>query len=274
MPLVWVYFTNRHAGAWYWAVPATGLLRVAVYAGLLFAFVLVVASNLRPSPAAVVPGEAKPAGAYLLTRHPLMTGFTLIGLLHLPMNGAASDVAFFGGAALFPLVGAWHQDQRKLASGDPKFRAFYEATPFFLLTGRETLRGLREPPAPGLGARPGPRPLRPLAPRLALVGAAGPEGRQHMALLLKNVAFTFVLPGTLGVYLPLWIAQGPARPRASPVPWRSRSSRSAPRSTPGASGTSRRSAAGRRRRSTRRSASSCAASTGSRGTRCTWASSP
>jgi uncharacterized membrane protein len=146
VPLVWVYFAHRHAGPWLWAVPATGALRVAVYAGLLFAFVLVVASNLRPSPAAIVPGEARPAGAYLLTRHPLMTGFTLIGLLHLPMNGAASDVAFFGGAALFPLVGAWHQDQRKLAGGDPAFRAFYEATPFFLFTGRETLRGLRELP--------------------------------------------------------------------------------------------------------------------------------
>jgi protein-S-isoprenylcysteine O-methyltransferase Ste14 len=32
-------------------------------------------------------------------------------------------------------------------------------------------------------------------------------------LILKNLAFTLVLPGTLGVYLPLWIAQGP--PRAS-----------------------------------------------------------
>ena len=146
VPLVWVYFANRHAGAWTWALPATGLLRVAVYAGLLFAFVLIVASNLRPSPAAVVPGEATPVGAYRLTRHPLMTGFTLVGLLHLPMNGAASDVAFFGGMALFPLVGAWHQDRRKLASGDPAFRAFYEATPFLLFSGRETLRGLRELP--------------------------------------------------------------------------------------------------------------------------------
>ena len=146
VPLVWVYFTHRHAGPWYWAVPATGALRVAVYAGLFFAFVLVVASQLRPSPAAVVPGDERPAGAYRLTRHPLMTGFTLIGLLHLPMNGAASDVAFFGGTALFPLIGAWHQDRRKLASGDPKFRTFYEATPFWLFTGRDTLRGLRELP--------------------------------------------------------------------------------------------------------------------------------
>ena len=33
-----------------------------------------------------------------------------------------------------------------------------------------------------------------------------------MSLLLKNLAFTLVLPGTIGVYLPLWIASGPASP--------------------------------------------------------------
>lgn len=144
--LVWVYFANRHTGAWLWSFQATGVARAAIYAGLAFAFVLMVASMLRPSPASVVPGEARPAGVYLLTRHPLMTGFALVGLLHLPMNAAASDLAFFGGMALFPLIGARHQDQRKLAAGDPAFRAFHEATPFVLFTGRETLRGLRELP--------------------------------------------------------------------------------------------------------------------------------
>lgn len=161
VPLCWVYFTNLHAGGWLWAIPATGALRVALYAGLFLAFVLIAASLLRPSPAAVVPGDARPRGVYLLTRHPLMTGFTLAGLLHLVPNGAAADVAFFGGLALFPLLGAWHQDRRKLAAGDPAFRAFHAATPFLLFTGHETLRGLRElPPAViaaglafGLGAR-------------------------------------------------------------------------------------------------------------------------
>jgi uncharacterized membrane protein len=161
VPLCWIYFTNRHAGEWLWVLPATGALRVALYAGLLFAFVLIAASLLRPSPAAIVPGDVRPGGVYLLTRHPMMTGFALIGALHLVTNAAASDVAFFGGLALFPLIGARHQDQRKLAASDPAFRAFHAATPFLLFTGRETLRGLRELPpvaiavglALGLGAR-------------------------------------------------------------------------------------------------------------------------
>jgi uncharacterized membrane protein len=153
VPLCWVYFTNRHAGGWLWVVPATGALRVALYAGLLLAFVLVAASFLRPSPAAaVMPGDARPGGVYLLTRHPLMTGFALIGLLHLIPNGGASDVAFFGGLALFPMIGARHQDVRKLASGDPELRAFIAATPFWLFTGRETLRGLRELPKAAIAA--------------------------------------------------------------------------------------------------------------------------
>lgn len=145
VPLCWVYFTNRHAGDWLWVVPATGVLRVVLYAGLLFAFVLIAASLLRPSPAGLVPvGDARPGGVYLLTRHPMMTGIALIGLLHLIPNGSRADVAFFGGLTLFPLAGAWHQDARKLAAGDPVFRRFHAGTPFLLFTGRETLRGLRE----------------------------------------------------------------------------------------------------------------------------------
>jgi uncharacterized membrane protein len=152
VPLCWIYFTNRHAGAWLWAVPATGALRVAIYAGLLLAFVLVAASLLRPSPSAIVPGDTRPGGVYLLTRHPLMMGFVLVGLLHLIPNGAAADVAFFGGLVLFPPIGAWHQDARKRAAGDPEVRAFLDATPFWLFTGRETLRGLRELPLPAIAA--------------------------------------------------------------------------------------------------------------------------
>ncbi len=161
VPLCWVYFANRHAGEWLWVVPATGLLRGVLYAVLLLAFVLIAAALLRPSPAALVPGDATPGGVYLLTRHPMMMGLSLLGLAHLVPNGAASDVAFFGGLTLFPLVGAWHQDRRKLAAGDARFRAFHAATPFLLGTGRETLRGLRGLPpaavlgglAAGLGAR-------------------------------------------------------------------------------------------------------------------------
>src|SRR5438876_589175 len=61
-------------------------------------------------------------------------------------------VAFFGGFPLFALIGAAHQDRRKLAT-DPRFRGFYEATPFVPFTSSAALQGIREllPAAAGIG---------------------------------------------------------------------------------------------------------------------------
>ena len=114
---------------------------------------LVVASFVRPSPAGVVPGNPTPGGVYRITRHPLMMGLMLFGLLHLLPNGHAADIAFFGGFVLFPLVGAAHQDHRKLVTDAGRFRQFYEATSFLPFTGRSSLQGIREllPTVAGLG---------------------------------------------------------------------------------------------------------------------------
>src|SRR2546426_773877 len=59
-------------------------------------------------------------------------------------NGTATGVAFFGGSVIFALVGAKHQDARKIATNVPGYREFCAATPFLPFTGGETLRGLRE----------------------------------------------------------------------------------------------------------------------------------
>lgn len=147
IPLVWVYFGNRHTGPALWSIPTGAALRAVVYLGMGMAFVLVVSSFVQRSPAAVVPGKPEPHGILRITRHPLLMGLGLFGLAHLLPNGFASDVAFFGGFLLFVLVGAWHQDRRKLVT-NPEYRAFHAATPLIPFTGRETLRGLRElPPA-------------------------------------------------------------------------------------------------------------------------------
>src|SRR5207245_8049288 len=52
--------------------------------------------------------------------------------------------AFCGGFVIFALVGAQHQDARKIATNVPGYREFCAATPFLPFTGGETLRGLRE----------------------------------------------------------------------------------------------------------------------------------
>jgi len=144
VPLISTYFAHKHAGPVLWGLGVGLALRWIIYTGMGVAFVLVVASLLRPSPAGVVSGSATPYGVYRITRHPQNMGIALFGLLHLLPNGSAADLAFFGGFALFGVVGSWHQDRRKLALGVPGFAAFYGRTPFWPFTGSETLQGLRE----------------------------------------------------------------------------------------------------------------------------------
>jgi uncharacterized membrane protein len=143
VPLVWVYFANKHVGPLLWSVPIGPGLLWAIYVGMAVAFVLMVAGLVRPSPASMAPGDPTPRGAQLLARHPLFMGLGIFGLLHLIPNGWASDVAFFAGFPLFALVGCWHQDVRKLATRTPGYERFHRETPFLPFTGA-TLRGIRE----------------------------------------------------------------------------------------------------------------------------------
>jgi uncharacterized membrane protein len=158
VPLVWIYYENLHAGAWLWTIGRGPVLTWIVQIGMGVALVLVVAGNVTPSPASIAaaaagtPPPAQPRGVFRITRHPLIMGIALFGLLHLIPNASTADVAFFGGFLVFGLVGCWHQDRRKLAT-NPAYRPFYEATPFLPFTGRDSLRGIRElsPLALGIG---------------------------------------------------------------------------------------------------------------------------
>ncbi|NRA03140.1 MAG: hypothetical protein HRU00_11140 [Myxococcales bacterium] len=144
VPLVWVYFANKHAGSLLWAPWLGPGLRWGVYLGMTVAFVLMAAALIRPSPASIsAPERVEIRGIHRLTRHGLFMGLGLFGLLHLLANGFAADVAFFAGFPIFAVIGSWHQDSRKRVSLDG-YREFCAKTPFLPFTGRETLRGLRE----------------------------------------------------------------------------------------------------------------------------------
>ena len=152
IPLVLAYFAHKHTGAVLWAIPPGPLRRWTMYVGIAVAFVLVVGSQVTPSPANLVPGEPRARGVLRITRHPFIMGTALWALLHLVANGTATDVVFFGGFVLFGVVGAWHQDARKLATNVPGYREFCAAAPFIPFTGAETLRGLGEVvPAAAIG---------------------------------------------------------------------------------------------------------------------------
>jgi uncharacterized membrane protein len=150
IPLVWVYFANKHAGPLLWGRPGSTLVLWLLQLGMGAAFVLVASSLVQPNPSLVGSKGGSARGVFLLARHPLFMGIAIFAALHLVVNGAASDVVFFGGMLAFSLVGARHQDQRKLATNVPGYREFVAATPFLPFTGRETLRGLRELPPLGV----------------------------------------------------------------------------------------------------------------------------
>jgi uncharacterized membrane protein len=153
VPLCWVYFTHRHEGPVLWSVALGTVELWIVYLLQGVAWVLVVAGAVQPSPASLAARPAADAGVrgvHRLARHPVFSGIGLFGALHLLSNGTGSDVAFFAGFPVFGMLGAWHQDRRKLKTGTARFGNFLAKAPFIPFTGRETLPGLRELRLPAL----------------------------------------------------------------------------------------------------------------------------
>jgi uncharacterized membrane protein len=142
--LVWVYFANKHAGPLLWNLPKNDLLEVIVILGNAVAFVLFASAFVQPSPTGMATSETDPRGVLLITRHPLFMAIAIWSAFHLLPNGSTADVAFFGGMVAFTLLGAWHQDRRKLETEPPEFKEFYASTPFLPFTGRRTGQGLRQ----------------------------------------------------------------------------------------------------------------------------------
>ncbi len=148
VPLVWVYFANKHAGPELWVVGGEAAVRGLGMIGMGVAFVLAVGGLLRPSPASLAPGSTEIAGVLRITRHPLFMGLGLMGLMHLLMAPVhASDLAFFGGFPVFSWIGCRHQDLRQLDSAGEELRRFHAETPFLPFSRRGGLRGVTEMPA-------------------------------------------------------------------------------------------------------------------------------
>jgi uncharacterized membrane protein len=150
VPLVAIYFRHKHEGPYLGTLAGVPGLRWLMFVGMGAAFAMLVTALARPSPASVVPGDTAVRGIYHVTRHPLLMSFAVFGLLHLCVVAVhATELAFFAGFPLFVWIGARHQDQRKLASGAPDFKRFYDATPFVPFSRPAgVLAALREQPIP------------------------------------------------------------------------------------------------------------------------------
>ena len=144
VPLVRFYLTHKHAGPLLWSIVLVGPARSMFYLLTGVAMIVAILGLLQPSPASLAGGPTAASGVARITRHPLFMGFGLLGLLHLVPNGAASDIAFFGGLPVFAVVGCGHQDRRKLATGVPGYRDYVAMTPFLPFTRRGALSGIRE----------------------------------------------------------------------------------------------------------------------------------
>jgi uncharacterized membrane protein len=158
VPLVWVYWGNRHAGPLLWTtVGPPEVARVINHVLMALALVLL-ASSLMPASAAPSAMQAQPEGIARvrgltrITRHPTLVGIALFGIAHLLVNGSLGDVVFFGGFPLYTWIGARHQDQR-LAHDRAGYRnvvAHTSIVPFAaILAGRQSLVA-RELPLPGI----------------------------------------------------------------------------------------------------------------------------
>lgn len=149
VPLVLVYAGHKHAGPLIWAIDPNVIpiviVDIVTRVGNTVAVMLVVAGIFRPSPSGVTGTPTRrPRGVQRITRHPLFMGIVLWALMHLVVNGYASDIAFFGGFVIFGLLGSWHQDRRQKATPDGAYAKFCEQSPFLPFTRRGVVKGLRE----------------------------------------------------------------------------------------------------------------------------------
>jgi uncharacterized membrane protein len=158
VPLVWVYWGNRHAGPLLWTTIGPPAISTGLNHVLMALALVLLASSLLPASAAPsamhaqTEGIARVRGMTRITRHPTLVAFALFGIAHLLVNGNLADLVFFGGFPLYTWIGARHQDHR-LAHDRPGYRSVIANTsivPFgAILAGRQSLVP-RELPLPGI----------------------------------------------------------------------------------------------------------------------------
>lgn len=105
---------------------------------MFLAFSLLFCGFANPSPMGMVSATPKAYGIIRITRHPMNMAFALFGLAHLLTNRLASDWIFYLGFVLYGILGAMHQDRRKIREGGTAFRTFVESTsilPFMAIVG-------------------------------------------------------------------------------------------------------------------------------------------
>lgn len=148
---IWVYRGLAVQPLWVapgWAWPVSALL-------MLIASILFVGSFGRAN--AALPGakvaSQPPVGVLAITRHPMLWSFAIWAGVHGWLSGSAPTVLLTIGIGVLALLGAAHQDQRKLSEIGEPWRQYVAHTSYWPFGAQ--LRGRR----PWAAAWPGLAPL-------------------------------------------------------------------------------------------------------------------
>jgi zeta-carotene isomerase len=142
--MVFYYFGHKHSGPLLWdlrGIPAVSYLAMVLVALGFFCLAVSIAPSSASPLAMTASGMLTAKGLVRVTRHPGFIGFSLFGLAHCMVNGYLGDAIFFGGFAVWPPIGARHQERRKLVTMGKEFADFLAETshlPFAaVLRGRQ-----------------------------------------------------------------------------------------------------------------------------------------
>ena len=132
--LVWMYFAFKAAppadlggsGNLGWAV-ATILTLPAL---ALFLGAMTPRNPAMPTPGAEAAARAGPAGAFLVTRHPMMWGFALWALSHIVLWWSTRTLIVGGAILILSLLGARLQDAKKRGQMGDAWLTWEEQTSF------------------------------------------------------------------------------------------------------------------------------------------------
>lgn len=123
-----------------------------------FALLFLMGGLMQPNPLSISIGESPAPGAIVsITRHPVLWGFGLWALSHIPPNGDAVSVILFGGMALFAFLGMPILDRRaRQRLGEERWQAMSRGAPILpfqaIATGRAAAPPLRSLLAPAVMA--------------------------------------------------------------------------------------------------------------------------
>ena len=144
VPLVRCYLTSRHHGPLVVGLAHLPGVHALAMTIAWLSFASAIGGVFQPSALSLgAVSVARAHGVGRITRHPLFMSLGVWAAAHLLVNGFLTDVLFFGGFALFCVIGCAHQDKRKRATRGAALDAYFAETsllPFgAILAGRNRL---------------------------------------------------------------------------------------------------------------------------------------